>query len=146
MIGYLFLSIALATGAIKGYCAKKTSGFTDTTRSAVFANLVRMLLCIVTGCIIVFASGDAKFLAVDGVSLAYCALSGVSTAIFVVTWLISVRSGAYMMVDTSLAFGLIIPIGLSVLFFGEAVKPTQLVGFLAKMLCKKNAGRACKRF
>ena len=36
-MGYLFLMIALLAGATKGYCGKKTSGYTDNFGDAVLA-------------------------------------------------------------------------------------------------------------
>ena len=51
-MGYLFLSFALICGAVKGFCGKKISGYAENIKSAVFLNLIRMLLCIVFGFVI----------------------------------------------------------------------------------------------
>lgn len=47
-------------------------------------------------------------LAVDAKTLAITALSGVTTSLFVVFWLISVKRGAYMMLDVFLMMGVIV--------------------------------------
>ena len=43
-MGYIFLSIALISGAAKGFCGKKVSGATKTFADASLINLLRMLL------------------------------------------------------------------------------------------------------
>ncbi len=130
LTGYFFLAAALLAGVTKGYCGKKTSGFTDNLGSAVFANAVRMLLCIATGFVLVTAGGNLSFILPDKYTLIFSLISGISTSVFVVTWLVSVRSSAYMMVDVFLTFGVIIPIALSAVFFpGNTIKISQLIGF-----------------
>lgn len=127
-MGYLFLMIALLAGATKGYCGKKTSGYTDNFGDAVLANEIRMVLCIVIGFLIVLASGDLSTLIPSVKMLGISALSGIFTAIFVVTWLISVKKSAYMMVDIFLMLGVLIPLIASNIFFHEAIKTTQWLG------------------
>lgn len=56
-MGYVFLAISLLCGATKGYCGKRTSGHTERITDAVYANLLRMLLCIVIGFFVVLFSG-----------------------------------------------------------------------------------------
>ena len=53
-MGYLFLLIALLAGVTKGYCGKKTSGYTNSLRDATLANIIRMMLCILIGFILIF--------------------------------------------------------------------------------------------
>lgn len=127
-MGYIFLLIALLAGATKGFCGKKTSGYTKQMGDAVFANWFRMLLCIVFGFFVVFVSGDLLQLKPDAETLLISVLSGVSSAIFVVTWLISVKKSAYMMLDIFLLLGILIPLICSRVFFGEMIKGTQWLG------------------
>ncbi len=129
-LGYLFLAFALAAGVAKGYCGKKTSGFTKDTRDAVFVSLIRFLLCIGVGLVIVAAGGHLKFLIPDTYTLIFSLMSGIFTSLFVVTWLISVRSVSYMLVDIFLTFGVIVTIVLSSVFFPDGhIKLSQLLGF-----------------
>ncbi len=127
-MGYLFILVALLAGAAKGYCGKKTSGHTDNFGDAILANGIRMVLCMIIGFLIVLASGDLSTLVPSVKMLGISALSGVFTAIFVVTWLISVKKSAYMMVDISLMLGVLIPLLASNIFFGETIKLTQWLG------------------
>ena len=125
-MGYLFLAISLLCGATKGYCGKKTSGHTERTSDAIYANLLRMLLCIVIGFFVVLFSGNIPALNVNAKVLAICFLSGFSTSLMAVSWLLSVKKGAYMLVDVFGMLGFTVPIVGSVLCFSENVKPTQV--------------------
>ena len=57
------------------------------------------------------------------------ALSGLSTSVFVVSWIVSVKKGAYMMLDVFLMLGVLVTICLSAAIFKESVKPVQWLGF-----------------
>lgn len=127
-MGYLFLLIALLAGATKGYCGKKTSGYIGGFRDSMIANIIRMVLCIVIGFCLILFSGELSAMAPTGSLLAISALSGISTAVFVVTWLVSVKKSAYMMLDVFLMLGVLIPLTGGSLFFGETVQPIQWLG------------------
>lgn len=127
-MGYLFLTIALFAGATKGYCGKKTSGHTPQISQAILANLVRMLFCAAIGVVWVLVMEGPQALIPSGQMLLIALLSGVATAVFVVTWLISVKKSAYMLLDVFLTLGTLIPLSASSLFFEESVKLTQWGG------------------
>lgn len=129
-MGYLFLVIALLAGSTKGYCGKKTSGCLGGFRDSMIANIIRMVLCIVIGFLIVLMSGDLAGIVPTGRFLAISALSGISTAVFVVTWLVSVKKSAYMMLDVFLMLGVLIPLIGGSVFFSETIRLTQWAGIL----------------
>ncbi|MGN1346742.1 MAG: EamA family transporter [Eubacteriales bacterium] len=131
MIGYLFVAFALFCGAAKGYCGKKTSGTITSLPSTLLFNAVRMCLCIPIGLLFVgLNTGTLGSLAVSPDVLLISALSGLSTALFVVTWILCIRSGAYMMVDVFLTLGVIVPVGACAVFFRETIRWNQLLGIL----------------
>ena len=127
-MGYLFLSLALFAGVCKGYCGKKTSGYTNSFSDAILANTIRMILCTAIGLVIILTSEGFSALKPSTELVLISALSGTSTAIFVVSWLISVKKSAYMMLDIFLMFGVLIPLVASNVFFNEVIKPTQWLG------------------
>lgn len=120
--------ISLFAGTLKGYCGKKTSNHTGSFGNAVFANTIRMLLCILIGLILILATEDLRILIPSPTLLLICALSGVSSAVFVVTWLVCVQKSAYMMLDIFLMLGVLIPLCASSVFFSESIELTQWVG------------------
>ena len=129
-MGYLFLMIALLAGTTKGYCGKKTGGLITATKGALLANLIRMGLCILIGFAVVFFGGNTADLIPSVPLLAIGALSGIFTALFVVTWLICVKRSAYMLLDVFLMLGVLIPLLAGNLFFEKRIKGTQWLGIL----------------
>ena len=128
-MGYLFVALALSAGVVKGYCGKKTSGYVSEPRDAAFANMVRMLICILIGFFVVLFSCGISSLAISARVLWITVLSGVGTSLFVVSWLLAVRKGAYMLVDVFLLLGMVVPIGGSALFFHESIRYNHWIGF-----------------
>ena len=129
-MGYLFLSIALAAGITKGYCGKKTSFAISSNSDSMIMNVLRMCICIVIGFLLIVVQNDIGSLRVDGFMMLVTALSGVASAAFVVSWLLSVRTGAYMMVEVFLLLGVIVPIVLCKVLFAEAIGVWQIAGIV----------------
>ena len=127
---YLFIAISVLSGATKGYCGKMTSGYVEKYNDAMFINIIRMSICVIIGFLMLLAQGNVGFLAVDAKTLAITALSGVTTSLFVVCWLLSVKRGAYMMLDVFLMMGVIVTLLCSKFTFGEEIKGTQWIGLV----------------
>lgn len=128
-MGYLFIAIALSAGATKGYCGKRTSGFAEGYKDAVLFNLVRMMFCIIIGLGVVIAEGSVKNIVPGAPALAITALSGVATSVFVVSWLVAVKKGSYMMLDVFLMLGTLVPLLLGKELFGEEIGFKSWIGF-----------------
>lgn len=129
-MGYLFLSIALAAGITKGYCGKRTSSYIVTNSDSMIMNLLRMVVCIFIGFFLILAQNELSSLSLDGFGVFVTAMSGIASAAFVVSWLLSVRTGAYMMVEVFLLWGVIVPIALCRVFFDEKIGIWQVIGIL----------------
>ena len=127
-MGYLFLSFALLCGVTKGYCGKKTGDLTKTLEDAISVNSLRMLICMVIGFLLVFASGQGDALRVTSQELLLMTLSGITTTLFVVTWILSVKRGAYLLLEVFLMLGVLVPVIGSLAMYGEPVVPLQWVG------------------
>lgn len=128
-MGYLFLCISLLAGATKGFCGKKTSGYAANSTSAVLINFIRMAMCVIFSAILMLLMGDIRELTLDSMVILISAVSGISTSLFVVTWLLSVRKNAYMMVDVFLMLGTIVPMSLGYFIFSEKIHARQWIGF-----------------
>ncbi len=127
-MGYLFLGISLLAGVTKGFCGKKTSHFATDFRDAALVNVIRMLLCALVGFGIVLFGNGISALSLNGYLLGFSAMSGISTAFFAVTWLLSVRVGAYMLVDIALMCSVLVPVLGSLALFGEEISWVDLIG------------------
>ena len=144
-MAYLYLTIALLAGATKGYCGKRTSGRIKGWNNAISANLLRMGLCILIGLGVVLVGGESAKLIPSGKALAIYALSGISTSVFVVTWLIAVRTSAYVLMNVFLMLGVIVPMSLGSLCYGEAIRWNHWIGLAVLLaatllLCSYNNG------
>lgn len=127
-MGYLFLILSLFSGTLKGYCGKITGGITEGFREASLANALRMLMCVAIGVIVVLFSGIGFM--VSKTAFLICLLSGVSTSFFVVSWLVLIKHGAYMMIDIFITLGIIVPILFGIFCFGEGITAPQFIGTL----------------
>lgn len=129
-MGYLYMLVGLCFGLGKGFCGKKMSVYVRAPRDAMLANTCRMLLCIAIGFLLVCIGEGGTALAVSKTALWVSALSGVSTAAFVVFWVLAVQRGAYMLTDVFCTAGLILPLVLGALFLQESVSLWQWLGFV----------------
>lgn len=127
-MGYLFLGISLLAGATKGFCGKKISGKVESMKSTFYVNIIRMILCAFIGFWVVAAEG-LPLLKIDGSTLIITALSGVSTSVFVASWITSVKKGSYVMIDVFLMMGVGVTVALCRLFFQEPIKLNQYIGY-----------------
>ena len=144
-MAYLYLLISLLAGATKGYCGKRTSGRITGWHNAIAANLLRMGLCILIGFGVVAFGGELAGLVPSGKALVIYALSGISTSVFVVTWLIAVRTSAYVLMNVFLMLGVIVPMSLGSLCYGESIRWNHWAGLgvllaATLLLCSYNNG------
>lgn len=134
-LGYLFIALAMVGGTAKAYCGKRTSGLIRTTTDAVYMNAVRMAVCIVVGFLFAAAqTGSLSSFVLPAPGIAISVLSGVCQAGFVLFWLLSVKTGAYVMVEVFILLGTILPIVVCQLCFDETTRPLQWIGYLV-LLC-----------
>ena len=122
---------------------QKTSGLIKGFKGATLSNLIRMGFCVAVGILVVILSGDLGAMAQSGPFLWIAALSGVSTAVLVITWLVSARKNAYMLMDVFYTLAVLIPLVFSWIFFDERVRLTQWIGLLilfvaVLLLCSYN--------
>ena len=132
-MAYLFLALVLLSGATKGYCGKKTSGYVKTVQDSFRQNLLRMTLCVAISALLLLARGNISALAVTPAALLPALCGGVCTVGFVVFWQLTVRKNAYMMVDVFLTLGTIVTVLACRLFFGDAIRPIQWL-FMAMLV------------
>lgn len=128
MIGYLFIALALICGVIKGYCGKKTGNSIVYASDSMIINVCRMVLCILIGGIIVLFSGNYETISLELNTTLPAAICGICVGAFAVSWVLSVRTGAYMLVEVFLLCGTIIPVLLCKIFFDENIGIVQWIG------------------
>ncbi len=126
-MAYVVILAALFCLSLKGFCGKKTSIFVRNSGDALLLNSVRMVFCIVVGIVMVLFEGSS--FAIDGGMLLICLLSGISNALFLVSWMLAIQRNAMVTVDVTLTVGSILPAVLCAIFFGEAISMPKMIGF-----------------
>ena len=129
-MGYIFLSIALLTNNIKGYCGKKMSRYSAKLNDTLLICFFRMLMCIATSAVILAVTGGFFGFEITPQLVAYAAFSGVSTAILVAAWLFAANSSGYMMLEVFQMLGVGVTILMSFLIFKEEITVRDVIGFL----------------
>ncbi len=128
-MGYLFLALSVFMGATKGFCGKKTSGYAHSTLLSLFISTIRMFFCVLLGfAVVLIINGNFKAFQLDSITFVISLISGVATSVFVVSWLLAVKTGAYMMLDVFLTVGTLVPLILSAIFFAEYIIWLKWVG------------------
>lgn len=124
-MGYLYLAISKFCGAAKMAAMKNCGNADDSTGTSVKVNAVRSGIILVVS-IIVFAVSRAA--TADGVWIA--ALSGVSNALNMLSWLVCATAVSLCIVETFVMIGSVVfPLALSpLLYAGETVSATQWAG------------------
>lgn len=125
----MLLGIALTAGLIKGYCGKIISNYTSDLQEALTANSVRMGLCVFVGFVLLCFQGGLRQLSVDWSVLGISAMSGIAMSVFVVSWLLAVKNGVYMLVEVFVMLGVLIPMVLAKIFLAEQLHLQQWIGF-----------------
>ena len=125
-MGYLYLGISLLSGATKGYCGKKMGCYTKNVQSAIILNLIRMAMCVALGFVFLWINHETLIMSEGNLlALGISALSGITTAIVVVIWLLAVRQSAFMMIDVFLMIGTIVPMIFGSILFSEKISFMQ---------------------
>ena len=131
---YLFLFLSVLAGVSKGFCGKRISAYTSEFKSAAFSNLIRMVFCIVIGFFFLLFDGGVAQLIPNTKFILVSALSGVTTALFVIFWLFAIRRGAYVLVDVFLTLGTLLSAVLSIIFYDAEFSVFDGIGFAILIL------------
>ncbi len=129
-MGYLCVLIAMLAGASKGFVGKKISGRVTTHGQSAYVNSIRMLICIPISLVSLFLEVFRNSFVLDWNALFCGALSGVFMSVFLVTWMLAIRHGAFMLISVAQMFGVVIAVICSFLLFKEKVLPRQLAAIV----------------
>lgn len=141
-MSYVFLLLSALLDALKSCLSKNLSRFSVNLRDSLILNLFRTLLCVVCGCVMVSLT-SAGWPRPDKTFLMISLLSGISMAVFMVSWLLSLRTGALMTLTVLGSASNLIPVVLTFVCFGEPIMPAHLLGLFlfliaSVLLCSYN--------
>ena len=132
-MGYLFLLPALFFTVTKGYSGKKTSGLVSGFEGASFVSLLRIFLCMIFGAALIvpeILSAGVDVIKISPKILAISLVSGITNAAILVAWILLVKKGALLLIDSAGMCGVFIPLILSNLFYSETLKINHIFGVL----------------
>ncbi|MBQ7336494.1 MAG: DMT family transporter [Clostridia bacterium] len=126
-MGYISILIALLAGTAKGYMGKRLSNTVTTHRQSVFVNMVRMVICIFISAAVLAVEAWSSGFYMDGAAWGLGVLAGVTVSLFMVTWMLTVRRGAFMLISVAQMFGVVVTLVCSFIVFRDPITPWQLL-------------------
>lgn len=126
-MGYLCILIALLAGTTKGYMGKRIGNTVTTHRQSVFINMVRMVICVLISAIVFWVEAWGNGFYIDGAAWMCGAFAGITVSMFMVTWLLAVRHGAFMLISVAQMFGVVVTLICSFLLFRDPISPWQVL-------------------
>ncbi len=132
MLGYLLAALSVLAGVTKAYASKKSSIYISNVSENTFSNVLRMAFCSVIGLAMLLIQGAS--LSIDGGTFAISLLSGVSNAVFIITWLAATQRGAYMLLNIFYLLGVLVPLLLCRVLYDEPIRLIQWAGLAVLLL------------
>ena len=134
-MGYLFLTLALLGGLIKGFASKHISRDVGSLCDGFAVNVTRSLFCSLLGlavaAITLTVSGEGiSSLLLSPASLLICLLSSIGMALFSISWLYAYQTEAYVFLSVFTMLGATVTGLLGRLVYGDPLSPPRILGIL----------------
>lgn len=126
-MGYISVFVALLAGTTKGFFGKQISNEVKTQRQSVLVNAVRMAICVLISLAVLLPDALQNGILIDPAAWLWGAFSGITLSLFLVTWLLSVRRGAFMLISVTQMFGVVVTVVCAFLVFKTPVLPRQML-------------------
>lgn len=153
MIGYLYLSIALVAGLVKGFSGKKISRDVISLNDGFTVNTIRTLFCAAIGFVVAIVQVGFSGLALTPKAFGICFMSSVFMAMFCISWLYAYKSEAYVFLNVFTMLASVVTGLLGWAIYGDEIKVTRIFGFVLLFVAvyimslynKKISGKITKR-
>lgn len=129
-MGYLFLTLALAGGLIKGFAGKGISRDVHSLSDGFAVNTIRCTFCALIALALAIPFAGFGGFALSGKGFLVSALSAVFMSMFTVAWLYAYKSEAYIFLSIFTMMGSIVTALLGFAFYGDELKPTRIIGMV----------------
>jgi drug/metabolite transporter (DMT)-like permease len=130
VIGYLYLTIALTAGLVKGFSGKKVSRDVISLNDGFVVNTIRTIFCSLIGFIVAVLDVGFSGLYISLESIAICFASSFFMATFCISWLYAYKSEAYVFLSVFTMLGSVVTALLGWIFYGDQIKVVQIIGFI----------------
>lgn len=129
-MGYLFIFLAVFWNVAKGYSSKRVSGTVQTIWESILFNTARAFACFIFALLFVLLNRIPHVFTITLCEAVIYIISGASMAIFTTTWILALRTDAYMLVSVCSSASFIVPCLCGVFFFNEILSAYKLVAFI----------------
>ncbi len=129
-MGYLYLSLALLGGLVKGFASKGVSRDVHTLADGFTVNSFRCIFCSVIAFILAFINAGIEGFLLSPLGFLVSSLSALFMAMFCVAWLYAYKSEAYIFLSIFTMLGSIATAMLGAIFYGDELKPIRIVGMV----------------
>jgi len=127
-MGYLFLTLALLGGLVKGFAGKGISRDVHSLADGFTVNLLRCGFCAAIALAMTLALTGVESLVLSPEGFAVSLLSSLFMSMFTVSWLYAYKSEAYVFLSIFTMLGSIVTALLGFIFYGDELKPTRIFG------------------
>ena len=133
-MGYLMIAGAQLAAAFKGIFAKKTSEGVAKIPHAVLASLLRMVMTTLLGAAWILLFQTAGDFAAGRITILLAAAAGSFMGVNLVSWLLAVRAGSYLLVEIFALLSMLFPLLGGRFLFGDRILPLQWAGYAVLLL------------
>ncbi len=133
-MGYLFLSLALAGGLIKGFTGRAVSRDVDSLTDGFTVNLSRCIFSSVFALVLVLINGGLGVLLLSPMGFLVSMLSALFMAMFSIAWLYAYKSEAYVFLSVFTMLGSVATAMMGFIFYGDELKITRVIGMVVLFL------------
>lgn len=132
-MGFLYLAVAALLNLTKSYCSKKISDRVETVSDTVDMTMLRNGLCAVIGAVLILLIRGGDF-RMPPTGLAVCIVSGAVMGLNYVVWVLSLKSGVYLLASASNSASFIIAALSGIFLFGENITPAKIIAIVLILL------------
>ena len=119
-MGYLFLLLAVIFNLTKSYCSKKVSNKVETLSDTVNMTVARNAFCAVIGAVLIVIGNNCNFY-LSPKGFVICLVAGLAVGLNYIVWVMSLKSGVYLMASASNSASFIVAAVGGLLFFSETL-------------------------
>lgn len=130
MIAYLYLSIALIAGLVKGLSGKKISRDVVSLNDGFAVNVIRSVFCAGIGFLVLIIQVGFSGLELSIEAFLVCLASSIFMALFCISWLYAYKTEAYAFLNIFTMLGSVITAFLGWAIYGDQISTTRIIGFI----------------
>lgn len=130
MIAYLYLSVALIAGLVKGLSGKRISRDVVSLNDGFAVNVIRSVFCACIGFLVLIIQVGFSGLELSLEAFLVCLASSIFMALFCISWLYAYKTEAYAFLNIFTMLGSVITAFLGWAIYGDEISSTRIIGFV----------------